>query len=106
MPGYWWTKYYRKQRFHRPSVSVSASPERNDQLTGILDIGLQVLDNVIVTKWKVLPRDQCQGEVVHYLSKILVNRFQQASEILLSTSSSKAPALRKALEMNARSSIS
>ncbi|KAL8944857.1 MAG: hypothetical protein Q9216_000147 [Gyalolechia sp. 2 TL-2023] len=24
-------------------------------------IGLQVLDNVIMTRWKVLPRDQCQG---------------------------------------------
>ncbi|KAL9613997.1 MAG: hypothetical protein Q9167_001477 [Letrouitia subvulpina] len=24
-------------------------------------IGLQVLDNVIMTKWKVLPREQCQG---------------------------------------------
>lgn len=26
-----------------------------------IDIGLQVLDNVIMTKWKVLPREQCQG---------------------------------------------
>ncbi|KAF2398974.1 hypothetical protein EJ06DRAFT_64481 [Trichodelitschia bisporula] len=24
-------------------------------------IGLQILDNVITTRWKVLPRDQCQG---------------------------------------------
>ncbi|OAA63078.1 exportin-1 [Cordyceps fumosorosea ARSEF 2679] len=24
-------------------------------------LGLQVLDNVILTRWKVLPRDQCQG---------------------------------------------
>ncbi|KAF2421517.1 hypothetical protein EJ08DRAFT_516044 [Tothia fuscella] len=24
-------------------------------------IGLQILDNVIMTRWKVLPRDQCQG---------------------------------------------
>ncbi|KAF2461640.1 CRM1 C terminal-domain-containing protein [Lineolata rhizophorae] len=24
-------------------------------------LGLQVLDNVIMTRWKVLPRDQCQG---------------------------------------------
>jgi exportin-1 len=26
-----------------------------------LDIALQVLDDVIMTRWKVLPRDQCQG---------------------------------------------
>lgn len=25
------------------------------------DLGLQVLDHVIMTRWKVLPRDQCQG---------------------------------------------
>jgi len=25
-------------------------------------LGLQVLDSVIMTRWKVLPRDQCQGE--------------------------------------------
>src|SRR5215469_13868240 len=24
-------------------------------------LGLQILDNVIMTRWKVLPRDQCQG---------------------------------------------
>ncbi|KAG9691024.1 hypothetical protein KCU76_g7730, partial [Aureobasidium melanogenum] len=24
-------------------------------------LGLQVLDNVIMTRWKVLPREQCQG---------------------------------------------
>lgn len=27
----------------------------------MLDLGLQVLDNVIMTRWKVLPREQCQG---------------------------------------------
>lgn len=26
------------------------------------DIALQVLDNVIMTRWKVLPREQCQGK--------------------------------------------
>lgn len=28
----------------------------------LVDLGLQVLDNVIMTRWKVLPRDQCQGK--------------------------------------------
>ena len=28
----------------------------------LLDLGLQVLDNVIMTRWKVLPREQCQGK--------------------------------------------
>jgi len=27
-------------------------------------LGLQVLDNVIMTRWKVLPRDQCQGKAI------------------------------------------
>ncbi|PGH13802.1 hypothetical protein AJ80_06190 [Polytolypa hystricis UAMH7299] len=26
-----------------------------------VDLGLQILDDVIMTRWKVLPRDQCQG---------------------------------------------
>lgn len=26
-------------------------------------LGLQVLDNVIMTRWKVLPRDQCLGRL-------------------------------------------
>jgi hypothetical protein len=33
------------------------------------DLGLQVLDNVIMTRWKVLPREQCQGthhRVLHF----------------------------------------
>lgn len=28
---------------------------------GTVDLGLQVLDNVVMTRWKVLPREQCQG---------------------------------------------
>jgi len=28
-----------------------------------VDIGLQVLDNVIMTKWKVLPKEQQQGQL-------------------------------------------
>jgi hypothetical protein len=28
-----------------------------------IDIALQVLDNVIMTRWKVLPREQCQGKI-------------------------------------------
>lgn len=27
----------------------------------LLDLALQVLDDVIMTRWKVLPREQCQG---------------------------------------------
>lgn len=29
-----------------------------------IDLGLQVLDNVIMTRWKVLPREQCQGRII------------------------------------------
>lgn len=37
-------------------------------------IGLQVLDNVIMTKWKVLPREQCQG-----IRNFVVNFIIQSS---------------------------
>ena len=30
-------------------------------LTGRKDLALQVLDGVISTRWRVLPREQCQG---------------------------------------------
>lgn len=30
-------------------------------LTSRKDLALQVLDNVISTRWRVLPREQCQG---------------------------------------------
>lgn len=26
------------------------------------DLGLQILDSVIMTRWKILPREQCQGD--------------------------------------------
>ena len=36
------------------------------------DIGLQVLDSVISTKWKVLPREQCQGPPMSYRSSLVL----------------------------------
>lgn len=37
--------------------------EGGSMLTGLIqDLGLQVLDDVIMTRWKVLPREQCQGK--------------------------------------------
>ncbi|KIW05163.1 uncharacterized protein PV09_03714 [Verruconis gallopava] len=38
-------------------------------------IGLQILDNVILTRWKVLPRDQCQG-----IRNFVVNFIIQCSQ--------------------------
>ena len=37
--------------------------------------GLQVLDDVIMTRWKVLPRDQCQG-----IRNFVVNQIIEASQ--------------------------
>ncbi|KZF25552.1 exportin KapK [Xylona heveae TC161] len=37
-------------------------------------LGLQILDNVIMTRWKVLPREQCQG-----IRNFIVNFIIQAS---------------------------
>lgn len=39
--------------------------EQGEQKLIVVDLGLQVLDEVIMTRWKVLPRDQCQGKVGH-----------------------------------------
>ena len=47
------------------------------------DLGLQVLDQVINTRWKVLPRDQCQGtasivkNIVTYLIMIRNPQFRR-----------------------------
>ena len=75
MPGLWWTRSCLMRNTHRPSVrdaqaddaSASASRLETDNKA---DLGLQVLDNVIVTIWKVLPREQCQGSP--FLSILLV----------------------------------
>lgn len=42
-------------------LEISGGTKKEELLT-LIDIALQVLDNVIMTRWKVLPRDQCQGK--------------------------------------------
>ena len=46
-------------------VSFAVQLHGNIMLTNI-DLGLQVLDGVIMTRWKVLPREQCQGELTSF----------------------------------------
>jgi hypothetical protein len=46
---------------HSNQVLVPLGLSQELSLLTRVDIGLQVLDNVIMTKWKVLPREQCQG---------------------------------------------
>lgn len=43
-----------------------------------LDIGLQVLDNVIMTKWKVLPKEQQQGQLQNVVNSLppLIRAFR------------------------------
>jgi hypothetical protein len=41
---------------------LEISGREKKELLTLIDIALQVLDNVIMTRWKVLPRDQCQGK--------------------------------------------
>lgn len=62
MPGCWWIRYSKRLHIHKQSVSWIAYTALPASLLTPLDIGLQVLDNVIMTKWKVLPREQCQGQ--------------------------------------------
>lgn len=65
MHGLWWTISCPRRTTPRPSVC--AVPQTNIpgyleyRLTSRKDLALQVLDNVIMTRWKVLPREQCQG---------------------------------------------
>ena len=55
----------------------------------IADLGLQVLDNVIMTRWKVLPRDQCMGELRATSALLQECSLFQAFETSWSTSSFK-----------------
>lgn len=61
MPGYWWIRSSKRLHTHRQSVRWTLCAALPAGFLTLLDIGLQVLDNVIMTKWKVLPREQCQG---------------------------------------------
>lgn len=71
MPGLPWAISSKRLHTFKPNVcfeSLAISPmsenaweKKEDKLTSV-DIALQVLDNVIMTRWKVLPRDQCQGK--------------------------------------------
>ena len=38
-----------------------------------IDLGLQVLDSVVMTRWKVLPREQCQGRLTNL--RVLVDKL-------------------------------
>lgn len=42
-------------------VHESKTKDTELGLTSRKDLALQVLDNVISTRWRVLPREQCQG---------------------------------------------
>lgn len=66
--GYRWERSYRNRLTPKQNVSVPLKKlipnEANEKLICcVVDLGLQVLDEVIMTRWKVLPRDQCQGEI-------------------------------------------
>lgn len=36
---------------------------------------LQILENVIKTRWKVLPRAQCEGKYIYILRSILQTKY-------------------------------
>ena len=91
--GSWWTKFCRRPRTHKPNVSPQILA-RKQQLLTVLDLGLQVLDSVIMTRWKVLPREQCQGEECFVL--LHTELTSQGSATLSSTSSSRLRTRRKA----------
>ena len=62
--GSWSTRFSNPPRIHRPSVrDCLLATSWEEALIIFTDIGLQILDNVILTRWKVLPRDQCQGRL-------------------------------------------
>lgn len=66
-PGCRWEKSYRNRRTLKQNVSVPVTETRYKRCEVnsfmVIDLGLQVLDEVIMTRWKVLPRDQCQGKI-------------------------------------------
>lgn len=81
--GSLWTRYCKRRLTHKRNVGASCCHYCwMRQLTSI-DIGLQVLDNVIMTKWKVLPREQCQGNNQTNVHEIWKLTLQQESAISL-----------------------
>jgi hypothetical protein len=61
MPGYLSTRSSSPPATLRPNVSRRDRTRRTWGANTRLDIGLQILDNVIMTRWRILPREQCQG---------------------------------------------
>ena len=74
----------------------------------VADLGLQVLDNVIMTRWKVLPREQCQGWYPSLLGILVISLLTafQVSETSSSSSSSSARAPKRRCGPNGPSSTS
>lgn len=64
MPGLWSTRFSLMPSTPKRNVRIPQGTQQQCLVayTDINpDLGLQVLDSVITTRWKVLPRDQCQG---------------------------------------------
>ncbi|RDI82292.1 hypothetical protein Vi05172_g7737 [Venturia inaequalis] len=60
--GFSSTRFSSMPAIHRQNASPRLHKDRIVMMANSwADIGLQVLDNVINTRWRVLPRDQCQG---------------------------------------------
>lgn len=62
MHGFLSIRFSQMHSIRRLNVSRGSGEAGGTPLTDA-DLGLQVLDNVIMTRWKVLPRDQCHGKL-------------------------------------------
>lgn len=62
MHGYLLTRFCKMLHTRKPNVCSSSVIIATTQVLTNADLGLQVLDNVIMTRWKVLPKEQCQGK--------------------------------------------
>jgi len=61
MLGCWSIRSCLMLRIPRRNVSLPFCGRKVVVADKWVDLGLQVLDNVIMTRWKVLPKEQCQG---------------------------------------------
>lgn len=59
-------------------------PKESNMVLTFTDLALQVLDDVIMTRWRVLPREQCLGNIIfspEISNFALIGLFSRHSEL-------------------------
>lgn len=72
MLGHVWMLYLRAARIRNPNVCKLASTISlpRSQANSVV-IALSILDRLITTRWKILPKEQCQG-IRNYIVSVMI----------------------------------